>query len=702
MSRPARSILAAAILSICACGVEPGPEQGSNLFTLLPAGKRAFVQIPVQPSMTADTLQSGAVSSVTLSMPSCSAVLAASLIQGAGTTPASRIQALEAGGASGPVLLRGVYGGGDFDAVGYSDGDSTRVERLWDRGSGEVLVLTASASGVDPEVLCLQCQEIMGRAVPVGWVGSRSITLPDRAREDIEADLERQDVTPPPPILHRMVIRLHPAEQAFSVTDSFTIDFSGTRDLDSLRLVLPNFDSSAQELIAAVTGTCVRETDSILCRPPDSARIFEGVYETSFVSFRSEREGCVNGQARLNTSFCCDMWFYPGSPHPSAYEVTAFVPRGDTFYCPLDPVGDAVTDSSSVFVYESPDGGISRPLPWVAGKFDAASAAGGRSAVLLMQELPDSVADASLSRADLLCTILLDRFGFEGGRLDVAVAPSISMPVLASGPGCLVVSPDMLALLDGAALWDDSLAAGFRPRGPRVAAKGAGALLALSTHLPVEVYASLSIYAATTFAGETASEADALGLLENCRLYYLSSTSGLESVEYSIADPMLPASGLYESVTAGKAPVVWDLFHRTIPGFDQGLSRALGSLRHSGNVFRRIESAAGIAGDPALSDYYWTWLMSPGVPQIVVSWADSAGRLAFGLEQLQPGREFPLRLFTAEMLLENGTSVRRTIYGPEGDGRYWCSLSGIEHAVSAIDVTPDLCLPADIIYERIR
>lgn len=693
--RFAACLSAIALMLGTSCGGGQGGGYPSAGSVRIDAGEMTWVDVPA-PSAALDSAPGGG---MVLDLPTGPVTVRAGLLQGSGSTPASRAELLRTTGFPDAAVLSGSSRTSGVTVVGFTAGDTCRLERVWPRGGGELLALTVEGLSGTPQALLARTERMMERAAPVPWPGLRTPYLSDRSLDDIRADLYLQDSDRPPEVSHRITLEILPLEQAFVVVDTFMVDFQGTSGIDGMRLALPRIDGSAPDDITAIQGTYTRGADSVMCVPDPGTMVFSGVYGSRFDSYYREDRGFVTGQVRLASSFCCGEWFYPGAEIPSSYELTALVPRGGEFFCPLAPVDRSSSGSTGVFTFASQPGGIPGPLPWAAGNLEQTYVAGGRSRLVHIP-LSESAADSAARRASLLAGMLWDRLGFEGARFDVVIVESVDRPVLAVGPGFLCLSPDRLALLDGCAMWDDTLSSGIRPEGPAVVANAARAFLAMSNHLPGYLSASLAAWSVYLFVDAGGSAEDAENILECFRRYYLASTSGMSGEEYAIADASLAGSALEEPVLMGKAPIVLAMFSRVMPGFEPGLRAALGRLRHPGAALLSLSSAVGLSGDPSMDSLFWDWMCMPGVPQLMVTWRESGGRVDFSVEQLQPGGDFPLPLGEIRFDYENGRTARGWIYGPSQDGGYWALHNSGNGRLSSIDVAPARFLPADIVYSR--
>lgn len=693
---------AAARLLLCmAAGLScvSGPSGGTDgtEYASIPAGKATWVSVPALAPVTSDSLAPGSI----MSLPTGPVLLRAFFTQGEGATPSSRATSLAASGYPDATVVTGSSRSSqNLSFVAFTSGDTCRIERIWPRGAGEALVLSVEGRSGTPQALLTSTERLLERATPVEWPGLRTTRLSDRSRIEIQEDLDQHDSDRLPTVVHRMGIELVPTEHAFEIDDTLEVDFSGT-EVDGMRFAMPRIDGSAPDDIVAITGSYTRESDSVFFAPDPSTGAFLGIYHSRFENFYREERGFVQGRVRLSSSFSCGIWFYPGCDIPSDYELTARVPLGGSFFCPLIPAGHHSEGSEGVASFVSPPGGLPGPLSWAAGNLEAIPVASDRSR-LIHAPLEAATRDSAASRASALAGTLWNRFGFEGARLDIVLVESIDRPVLAAGPGFLLVSPSQLALLDGSAEWDDSLMAGLRPSGPALVARASRAFLGMSSHLPGYLSSALSAWAVYLFVSDHCDAGDAENILECFRRYYLAETAGNTDEEPAIGDSRLAGSSLEEPVLLGKAPIVFTMFSRIVPGFDEGLRSALGRLRHPGVALLSISSALGTPFDPSLDSLYWNWMTMPGVPQILVTWRESSGRVDFTVEQLQPGREFPLPLGAIEYIYEDGDTAEGWIYGPTPDGGFWSLHNPTHGRLLAIDVSPSRIIPADLVYSHER
>ncbi|NLP04576.1 hypothetical protein GX411_01305 [Candidatus Fermentibacteria bacterium] len=690
MIRRKLAVLAVLVPACCARGGAPG---GSERTIELVAGKRITVTVTLDPEASFIRESAGRYRIVTPEAAySVSALLDCWWAAGSPTGPGG-----EELDETAPIVDEE---GHTVVPLAFVRGDSSYIERRWRLGSCEDLVLRFSMTTDTPEALLAICSGTLRSGRFELWEGSRRVQLASRSREAILLDAGSGDVDPDPLIEHRMNLSIRPDEMRLAVTDTFTVDASNVGRTEGTGFLVPVLDGSAPETIVPLTGRMERSGDSVICFPDSATMLFRGFYSTDVTGFYIEHGETASAQVRLLSSFCGGEWFYPGSTVPAAYRIRASVPAGTEFYAPFVLESRHASGSSEVYSYSSQSERIAGPVCWAAGRFEKAAIAGGASTLMVSDEVPDSLAAELTVLSDMLCTSVWKCLGFPEGRLDVVVVSSIGRPVLAAGPGALLVSPDMLASLSGHASWADSLAAGTRPSSPAVAAKACRAMLELSTYLPDEIEMALCAYGTCRFARDWQSAGSADSLLEACLLYYLHSTAETGGMEPAIADPQLTSSPLAQQVLLGKAPCVFQMLSEVIPDFDAGMGRFLSALRHEGYAYARLASSLGLAGSGRTSEFFDAWLYQPGVPQIVVSWRESGNGLFARIEQLQPGPEFPLPLGRVAVFYEGGRRILETLGRPESGG--WQAVTrSLNQPVERIDLFPGRIIPADIVYERV-
>ncbi|MCD4848670.1 MAG: hypothetical protein K8R76_10835 [Candidatus Aegiribacteria sp.] len=631
-------------------------------------------------------------------------VLTSMLVPGCGSTAEDRVNYLETGGLSKPIMVEvpplGETAG--FLAVLYTCEDSSVVERVWNRGAGELAVLQAKTQGSSPNLLLSSVSRIFRTAELVNPANNmlRSVYLSDRNRTMIVEEVN-SDVTVPPDVYHSIVLSVNPARREITVVDTLTIYFSPTQSDSQLTLFLPNTGTDSN--FESLSGYFEYSGDSVCC-VADSSRVFKGLFSgewTGFISGSTDRITISGLQINPSTSFQCGMWFYPGNDIPASYRLDISVPdMGYRVYAPLQELSRVVSDSLLIVSYSSPEGGIRGPLAWATGVFSEMDISGWRSKYYCHDS--DSLALEMRYLADDLASVFWNNMGFSGARLDFVIVRSLDVPVFLTGPGCVFLSSDMLSSIQGYESWSDSLVSGISVPAAAVVFEAARAFLAGSTYLTEclrDAFAAWSVY---RFA-IAEDNADSAELLEAYMKYYLYTSEIEGGVEYGIADPGLNESPLYDPVVLGKAPVVIEFLTREIPAFKRGIPRALGNLRHSGDSFGRLFSAMGIWESGEFGELFFQWLYSPGIPQIEVAWADSSGYLHIWIEQYQPGQNFPLGSITDDVLIiteENSEMIELTRGSTEGffSGR----IPDITKNIRAINIDPDRILPADIIYRHLH
>lgn len=631
-------------------------------------------------------------------------VLTSMLVPGCGSTTEDRLNYLEAGGLSKPTTVEipplGETEG--FFAVLYSSEDSSVVERVWNRGAGELAVLQAKTKGSSPNLLLSSISGVFRTAELVNPADNmlRSVYLSDRNRTMIVEEVN-SDVTVPPEVYHRIVLSVNPAHREITVVDTLRIDFSPTQSDSQLTLFLPN--SGTDSRFEPMRGHFEYVGDSVCC-VADSSRVFTGLFSgkwNGFISGSTDRIIISGLQINPSTSFQCGMWFYPGNDIPASYSLDISVPdMGYRIYAPLQELSRVVSDSLLIVSFSSPEGGVRGPLAWATGGFSEMNIAAWRSKYFCHDS--DSIALEMSYLADDLASVFWDNMGFSGARLDFVIVRSLDVPVFLTGPGCVFLSSDMLASVQGYESWSDSLISGIPVPAAAIVFETARAFLAGSTYLTEclrDAFAAWSVYKFVTAEDNT----DSAELLEAYRKYYLYTSEIEGGMEYAIADPRIHDSPLYDPVILGKAPIVIEFLTREIPAFNRGIPRALGNLRHSGDSFGRLFSAMGIRENGEFGEMFFQWLYSPGIPQIEVAWADSSGYLHIWIEQYQPGQNFPLGSITDDVLIiseEDSEVIQLTRGSTEGffSGR----IPDMIQDIQAINIDPDRILPADIIYRHLH
>ncbi len=646
----------------------------------------------------------GLVTGITIKTDETETVLTSMLVPGCGSTTEDRVNYLEAGGHSEPTTVEipplGETAG--FFAVLYVSEDSSVVERVWNRGAGELAVLQAKTKGSSPNLLISSVSGIFRTAELDNPVNNmlRSVYLSDRNRIIIVEEVN-SDVTVPPDVYHRIVLSVNPAQREITVVDTLRIDFNPTQSDSQLTLFLPN--SGTDSNFEALSG-CFKYSGDSVCCVADSSRIFTGLFKgnwNGFISGSTDRITISGLQINPSTSFQCGMWFYPGNDIPASYSLDISVPdMGYRIYAPLQELSRVVSDSLLIVSFSSPEGGVRGPLAWATGGFSEMDIAGRRSKYLCHDS--DSTALEMSYIADDLASVFWSNMGFSDARLDFVIVRSLDVPVFLTGPGCVFLSSDILASIQGYESWSDSLVSGIPVPAAVIVFETAKAFLAGSTYLTEclrDAFAAWSVYRFVTAEGN----ADSAELLEAYRKYYLYASEITGGTEYAIADPGLLDSPLYDPVILGKAPIVIEFLTREIPAFKRGIPRALENLRHSGDSFGRLFSAMGIRESGEFGELFFQWLYSPGIPQIEVEWADSSGYLHIWIEQYQPGQNFPLGSITDDVLIiseENSEVIELTRGSTEGF--FFGRIPDMIQDIRAINIDPDRILPADVIYRHLH
>ncbi|MBN2587828.1 MAG: hypothetical protein JXA64_07955 [Candidatus Fermentibacteraceae bacterium] len=698
----------AALLLSCSCGGDGNDGSGSTDRNVsLYAGKDVSVELTLPAEEYRDSLlyHDGMPVELLLVSESSTSTFSAILVPECGSTPADRMLYLS---GSDVKNLDSCYVDprGDitpFTAVVYVSDDSSIVERVWDRGGGELVILQVRSMNTSLNILLASVSGILstaGLSTPDSGL-HREVHLSDRTRSGIVLEVNA-DVAVPPEITHVIELSVNPSEKKMDVLDTLTIDFSTTQSDSQLMMFVPRCEDGTS--FQALSGSLSNCGDSVVCLA-DSDRIFRGVYSGSwngFMSSTSDRITAEGMRIDRSMSFQCGMWFYPGCGIPSVYVLRVAVPSGMGYnvYAPLDEISRSTGDSVLTVSYLSPGGGIKGPLAWAAGGFTQHPVADGRSLFVC----PDSDStDAELTGlADYMTGVLWRNFGYDGARLDIIIVNVLDFPVLVTGPGCVFMSRGMMEGVLGYESWVDSLSAGVGVPSTSIVFETARAFLAGSTYLSENLRDALAAWAVCRFI-VSADPESAPELMTALRKYYLYSTDLAGGVEYAIADPMLRTSGLYEPVILGKAPMVLEFLSHEIPAFERAVPRALGNLRHSGDSFGRLFSAMGLMESSRSGEMFFRWLYDPGLPLLEVEWSDSAEVLEIRVRQLQPGLEFPLGDVMEQVAVMTATGLHwlDTVQGA-GRGLYVADLSDLHERVLSLDIDPRSVLPADIVYRHSR
>jgi len=699
------AIFIAVLFLSCGGGRETADEQYDKIVSIY-ADKGTYIELVLLSEEFEDSLLYWNDIPVRLRLYSddLTSSITAMLVPGCGSTAADRMNYLSTGDIqnldTNYVEPHGEIPG--FTAVVYVTGDSSVVERVWNRGSGELAVLQVKSGNTSLNILMTFVKSIMSNAKIIEPVNglNRSVYLSDRIRRDIVEEVNA-DVAVPPEIRHRITLSVNPIGRETKVLDSLIIDFQPTQSDSQLMLYIPYCDNGTS--FEALSGICESFGDSVLCTA-DSTRVFSALYSGSWNEFISSSTEIITGQGfQINpsTSFQSGMWFYPGCSIPSVYDFTISVPdNGYEVYVPLREVSRNTYDSLLTISYISQIEGIRGPLSWATGGFTENAIADARSRYICLKS--DSMALGMIDLADAIAGMLWRNMSYDGARLDIVIVKSLDVPVFITGPGCVFISSDMLACVRGYETWSDSLVIGTAVPATSIVFEMAKAYLAGSTYLSKNLRDALAAWSVYRFA-ISADESGSTQLLEAFRKYYLYSTEVVGGIEYAIADPRLNESSLHDAVILGKAPVVIEFLIHEIPAFERAIPRALRSLRHSGDSFSRLFSAMGIVESSGYGEMFFHWLYNPGVPQLEISWEDSSGTLKLWVEQYQPGQVFPLGSIVDDVRAFTGSGfIDLDLLQGSTEGFYTAHISETTGRVLAVDIDPDRILPADIIYRHIN
>lgn len=702
--RPAVLFVIAAVLFSC-CGEDAETPGVIEKQVSIYAGKGVSVEVTLPEGEFRDSLRYRNDIPFELILHSEELVMSitAMTIPGCGSSSSHRLAYLEGGNAdnldTAVVAPRGEVS--PFTAVTYVKDDSSFVERVWNRGNSELAVLRVSSPSTSMSILLTSVSGILSTAELSGPENGleRGVYLSDRTRSEIVREVNA-DVTVPPDIAHSIDMRISPAEREMSVLDTLKLDFRTTQSDSQLTLYYPRCENGTG--FEPLTGSISITGDSVICKA-DSTRRFAGVYSASwngFLSSTSDRITMDGMRIDRSISFQCGMWFYPGCDIPASYSLNVSIPeqQGYRVYVPLYETGRSVTDSILTVTYSSPSGGVKGPLAWAAGGFTEQYIAGGRS--LFVHSSADPADPSIVNLADRMAQVFWRDLGYDGARLDMIIVNVLDLPVLMAGPGCVFLSSEMLEEVSDCGRWTDSLEYGSEVEAISIVFETARAFLAGSTYLSNSLRDVLAGWAVCRFMISENPES-APKLMEALMKDYLYSTEVLGQVEYSIADPKLETSPLYEPVTLGKAPVVMEFLAGEIPSFGRAVPRALGNLRHSGDPYSRLFSAMGVMETSSYGEMFFQWFYGPGVPILEVAWSDTGDVLNVMLRQYQPGQDFPLGSITDRITVITELGSHSLELSPGFTGGYFTAdLSGVPERIIAVDIDPRRILPADIVYSH--
>lgn len=716
-------LLAVAMAALSACGPAGEPRQVQAGTTLeLPAagGGSVSLELPTSESTAVDSMTGPAdipTAIVTLT-PNERARIRAVVIPEAGTDASTRVAYLREAGLDSVDVL----GDGDVPLVAYYTGDSASLERVWPCGSNQLLALRATMAGDSRGILLRYLGDAFAGATRQPWDDLRSVYLADRTRPQIFEEAGEEDVTPPPHVHHSLGLRVRPTTHRLDLTDTLTVDFSRTPSDSQLVMNPPEWSGGSVSALTPLRGQVRQSGGRMVCRA-DSQRVFRGVYSGSLEGFFVREEGsdyALEGRIKLNLSFCCGAWLHPWSADPADYTLRISAPPGYSIYAPLEEVDRTESDTLQTVTLTTPEGGIRGPVAWAVGYLGRRELRSGSSVVLpepdstVVSQVSDSATVqssdtvaamrtlAAVDWADNLGRFCWGNLGFEGARLDYVLISGDGSQVLRAGPGCLFVSPGLLVSLGDYPSWPDSLRRGIRPRGADVVGAASAAILSRSTHLDPALEKALCAWSVLRYYEENLpSRAEGGSLMRQAFLrYYLHQSEDLGGTEYALADPRLLGSDLEDAVLLGKAPLVLDMLDRSLQRFALGLRRSLASLRHSGNSFLRLHSASRIPAGTEEDELFWKWLTYPGIPQVTVTWQDSAGVLYLDAAQWQPGLEFPLRMDSVRVSFTDGSSASLHLSRRQGGQMYVAVLPDTAQRVLSVRLNSDCRMPADFLYRR--
>lgn len=699
------------ILLSGACGRDESnsPEVVDTLEIDLYADKDVYVNLSVPVMYNDSILQSnGRISSVLLERESGEViVLRALVIPGCGSSASDMCDYL---------LQRDISARVDsgttrpFTAITYLSRDSSVVERIWQRGSRELIVLQAKRHSNSPTILLDDVRSMFDSASPLfkpeyanqtELMTPRNVYPADRLYDRISTDIQQSCTTAAPSIRHSMVINVHPEEQTVTVIDTLTVDFSSTRSNFKLSFYLSENCIGAE--ISDICGSSEIEDDSLVCIS-DSTRLFMGIFKRDYegTKFYSDENYALRGyQIRAPSSFQCGEWFYPECEYPADYTIEITVPDTTySVYVPLNEISSAGSMNSDVtFTYTSDAGGIKGPIAWAVSNFEQIGISYGRSKLYLGSTLDSR--DELKSVAEGMADNLWESLNYTGAKLDFVVVESLDTSIFMAGPGCVFASEDVLLSVSDCSWWDDSLSSGSAVRETMIPAGAAMAFLSRSTYLDNTIREMLIGWTVYKYASNRHSE-NSSTMLEAFLKYYLYETELEGGVEYALADPLLSSSGIAAPIIMGKGPLVLEFLSGEIYGFvNTGLRTMLEYQRHTGDSWTRLASALNLSSSSSRRTLFRSWFYQPGIPCIRVTWANPEGSaLTLKIEQLQPGHAFPYGSIIDKIEIHTPDGARE-VHLRDGSRRniYIGTVApGIE--VISIDINPDNLLPADIVYRK--
>ena len=315
------SVYIAALTFSCGDGREADHRQYDEIISIH-ADKGVYVDLILASEEFEDTLlyRNELPVELVVSSENCVSSITAMLVPGCGSTPTDRMEYLSGGDLlnldTSYVKPYGDIPG--FTAVVYLRGDSSVVERVWNRGSGELVVLQVKSGNTSLNILLTSVTGLLGTSVIVEPASglSRSVYLSDRVRSEIVEEVNA-DVTVPPEVRHRIRLSVDPMGREMYVLDSLTIDFRSTQSDSQLMIYLPYCENGTSFEVFA--GSAENSGDSVLCTA-DSTRVFSGLYSGNwdgFISSSTDRITEQGLQINPSTSFQSGMWFYPGCGIPT-------------------------------------------------------------------------------------------------------------------------------------------------------------------------------------------------------------------------------------------------------------------------------------------------------------------------------------------------------------------------------------------------
>lgn len=577
------------------------------------------------------------------------------------------------------------------DSLHYDDpdnADSLVFRRSWSIGGGRQMVFTVTVPGFSDQSRSIRIQRIMNEASLTPPQGLRRVYLSDRTFSEIDEDRGSVPVEPPPEVNHYLTISYNAGsnDSCLVIRDSVVVDFT-----------MSNADSILLEIEQGFSR------DETVFRPDSSGfstRTFTMVLEMN--RLYTDLDGIVLGHARLTSAYLTGYGFYPLSDSPQNYTARFLVPDSILVWTPLEHhEGDTWVSGS---------GGINGGLPVALGTYSTGETGPGHSFWTLSAGQSDTL-DAFL--IELLSEVLHETLEFPSADFAFTEVLNPDGDMVIPVFGGVFFSRGSMEPLAEADQWDDMISRGRIPPGCGIVFSAARGMLMQSLKLDPVLCEMLVSWMPLKYYAWATGDTDGLAVLRECYMrYYLfhteSAAMGTESetVEYSIADPLLAGSRLRPIVTGGKGVIILEYLDHL--GLLDNLSGLLLRTSHSwsGNYWSTVSSY--LLYNDKVEDEYSEVLRKlfylAGIPQLRVTWRQDEETVLFQTGEIQPGVPFDLPLDSIPCLIVlQDTSLVRTVF--TDNGQLQCLIDappGRDPLVTSLDLDPESVLPVDIIYERIR